>query len=105
MTATAEQPAIEQFEFYVDGRFTPAASGETYRSLDPFRGRDWAEVPRGGLEDVDRAVLAARRALDEGPWGQMTGVERSRLMRRFAELIRENAQEIARAEVRDNGKL
>lgn len=108
-TATAtggtDAAPIESFELYVGGQFVPSASGKTFRSFDPFQGRDWAEVPRGGQEDVDRAVAAARTALEEGPWARMTGVERSRLIRRLADLIREHAPELAHAEVRDNGKL
>jgi len=96
---------IERYELYIDGSFVPAASGETLRSFDPFHGRDWAEVPRAGAVDVDRAVTAARTAFDEGPWSRMSGVDRSRLIRRLAQLIRERAPDIARAEVRDNGKL
>jgi aldehyde dehydrogenase (NAD+) len=101
-----DRPAgLERFELYIDGKFVPSASGETFTSFDPFHGRDWAEVPRAGAEDVDRAVRAARAAFDEGPWSRMTGVQRSRLIRRLADLIRERAPEIARAEVQDNGKL
>jgi aldehyde dehydrogenase (NAD+) len=49
-------------------------------------------------------VAAARAALD-GEWGAMTGFDRARLMRRLAELIERNAEELARAEVSDSGKL
>lgn len=104
-SARPPEPALETFELFIDGKFVPAASGETFRSFDPFHGRDWAEVPRGGHEDVDRAVRAARAAFDDGPWSRMTGVERSRLIHRLAQLIRDRAPELARAEVRDNGKL
>ena len=50
-----------------------ASDGETFRSEDPFTEEAWAEVPSGGTDDVDRAVRAARRAFDEGPWPRMTG--------------------------------
>ena len=54
---------------------------------------------------MDRAVKAAGGAFDEGPWGTMSGTERARLMRRFADLLAENTQELATAESTDNGKL
>ncbi len=61
-------------------------------------------MPEGTVEDVDHAVAAARAALD-GEWGAMTGFQRAALMRRLADLIGENAERLARVEVRDNGKL
>jgi (Z)-2-((N-methylformamido)methylene)-5-hydroxybutyrolactone dehydrogenase len=102
---TTDADAVARFELYIDGRFGPSESGETFRSFDPFAGRDWAEVPRAGHADVDRAVAAARAAMDEGPWARATGLERSRMLRRLAQLILDNAPELATAEVRDNGKL
>jgi aldehyde dehydrogenase (NAD+) len=108
MTEVATTPtpaALERFELYIDGRFGPAASGQMFRSFDPFAGRDWAEVPQGGPADVDRAVAAARAAMDDGPWSRTTGLERSRMLRRLAQLILDHASELATAEVRDNGKL
>ncbi len=65
----------------------------------------WATTPEAGEVDVDRAVRAAHAASDEGPWGTMTGTERARLMRRLADLLTENAQELATVESTDNGKL
>ncbi|MFD1529752.1 aldehyde dehydrogenase family protein [Pseudonocardia aurantiaca] len=61
-------------------------------------------MPDGGPEDVDAAVAAARAAL-EGEWGGLTGFARAALMRRFADLIGEHAERLARLEVNDSGKL
>lgn len=105
MTATATSAAqLEQFDMIIDGLAVGAASGETYESENPYLGRAWAVVPDAGIEDVDRAVAAARTAL-EGPWGAMTGFDRAALMRRLAELIAENAERLAALEVSDSGKL
>jgi aldehyde dehydrogenase (NAD+) len=104
-TAPSASGSLERFELYIDGRFGPADSGETFTSFDPFAGRDWAEIPRAGRSDVDRAVAAARAAMDEGPWSTTTGLARSRMLRKLAQLVRDHADEIATAEVRDNGKL
>ncbi len=55
-------------EQYVDGRFVPAASGATFPVHDPSTEEVIARVPDSGEADVERAVAAARRAFDEGPW-------------------------------------
>jgi acyl-CoA reductase-like NAD-dependent aldehyde dehydrogenase len=95
---------LERFQNYIAGAFVDAPDGRTFGSLDPYAGEPWATVPEGTVEDVDHAVAAARAALD-GEWGAMTGFQRAALMRRLADLIGENAERLARVEVRDNGKL
>ncbi|MDT0348923.1 aldehyde dehydrogenase [Pseudonocardia charpentierae] len=95
---------LERFQNYIGGAFVDAPDGRTFGSLDPYAGEPWATVPEGTVEDVDHAVAAARTALD-GEWGAMTGFQRAALMRRLADLIGENAERLARVEVRDNGKL
>jgi len=95
---------LEAYELKIGDRWSAAASGATFESLDPYTGAPWAVVPDAGAEDVDAAVAAARAAL-EGEWGTMGGFGRARIMRRVAELIAERADELARVETRDNGKL
>ena len=104
MTALREA-GVRSFEMYIDGRWTRAESGETFRSEDPFTGEPWAELPKAGPRDVDRAVTAARHAFDEGPWGRSSAQERAKLLRRLAQLIRDHGPRLAQLEVRDNGKL
>src|SRR5919199_3238960 len=103
-----QRPAVDEVREYkmlIGGRWTHAASGKTFESVNPYTGQVWATVAEGGQEDVDAAVRAAREAFDEGPWGRMTGTERARLIRRLAELLAENADDIAVVESTDNGKL
>src|ERR671917_1636683 len=103
-----EAPAsggVRDYKMLIGGEWVDALSGNTFESINPYTGRAWATAPEAGEEDVDRAVKAARAAFDEGPWGTMTGTERARLMRRLAELLAENAQELAAVESTDNGKL
>jgi acyl-CoA reductase-like NAD-dependent aldehyde dehydrogenase len=95
---------VERFQNYIGGKFVDAGDGRTFDSLDPYAGQAWAAIPEGSTEDIDHAVAAARSAL-QGEWGKMTGFQRARLMRRLADLITENAERLARVEVRDNGKL
>ena len=87
----------------IDGKFVDAASGKTFETLNPATEEVLAKVPEGGKEDVDKAVKAARRALD-GPWGKMPTNERARLIYKLAELIEKNADELAQLETLDNGK-
>ncbi len=100
--STAER--LERFQNYIGGKFVDASEGGTFDSLDPYAGAAWATIPEGTTADIDHAVAAARSALD-GEWGRMTGFQRGALMRRLADLITENAERLARVEVRDNGKL
>ncbi len=103
-TAAAGQQQLQHFAMIIDGESVGAASGRTYESENPYLGRSWAVVPDGGVEDVDRAVAAARSAFD-GRWGKMTGFERAALMRRLANVVGENAERLAELEVNDSGKL
>ncbi|MEA2361355.1 MAG: (Z)-2-((N-methylformamido)methylene)-5-hydroxybutyrolactone dehydrogenase [Thermoleophilaceae bacterium] len=91
-------------QLYVGGRWTGSASGRTFESLDPYAGEPWATVPDAGVEDVDAAVRAAHEALS-GPWGATTGFERAAGMRRLAAILERDADELARVESVDNGKL
>src|SRR5580698_3716520 len=95
---------MPQYTLFIDGRRTQAASGRRYDSVDPYLGRPWASAADGDAADVDAAVAAARRALS-GPWRQLTGFGRARLMRRLAELIARDADRLAEFETRDTGKL
>jgi acyl-CoA reductase-like NAD-dependent aldehyde dehydrogenase len=88
---------------YIDGGWAAAADGRTYDSYDPATAEPWAQVAEAGPEDVDRAVAAARAAMD-GPWGRTMAPDRARLLWRMAEIIDANRDRLARIESRDNGK-
>ena len=103
MTDTAIEQLV-QFDLLIGGETSSAASGSTYDSVDPFTGRPWARVPDGGAADVDRAVAAARAALN-GPWGALTATARGKLLLRLGEIIAREAEQLAELEVRDGGKL
>ncbi len=97
-------PTIEQHKMFVGGEWVDALDGAVFESTDPYTGKVWATMPRAMAADADRAVAAARQALD-GPWGKMTASARGLLMFRLADLIVRDAEKLARMEVRDNGKL
>jgi (Z)-2-((N-methylformamido)methylene)-5-hydroxybutyrolactone dehydrogenase len=103
--ATTGEVGITQYQMYINGQWVDALSGRTRETIDPYREEPWAILPDAGQEDVDRAVAAARTAFDDGPWPRMSGKQRGQYLRRLAELIRRDADDLARIETRDNGKL
>ncbi|EKF21410.1 aldehyde dehydrogenase family protein [Mycolicibacterium hassiacum DSM 44199] len=102
MTQTTE--TLAEFSLVIGGEQTTAASGATYDSVDPYTGKPWARVPDADATDVDRAVAAARAAL-QGEWGQMTPTARGKLIHRLGEIVAREAEYLADLEVRDGGKL
>jgi acyl-CoA reductase-like NAD-dependent aldehyde dehydrogenase len=80
-----------------------AADGSTFETIDPATGEAICEVAQGGPEDADRAVRAARKALD-GPLRKIHAAKRSALINALAELIKANGEELAELESLDNGK-
>src|SRR5436190_808670 len=72
--------------------------------IEPATGERLASIPRATAEDVDRAARAAERAFAAGPWRSMNTRDRGRVLFRLAQLIRDHADELARAETRNVGK-
>jgi phenylacetaldehyde dehydrogenase len=94
-----------QHRMFIDGRFVLSASGKTFPVYNPATGEVVAQVPEAEAEDVDRAVIAARRAFDEGPWTRkMSNSERGQLIWKLADLLQANLEEFAEIESLDNGK-
>jgi acyl-CoA reductase-like NAD-dependent aldehyde dehydrogenase len=87
----------------INGEAVDAASGRTFETRNPATGALITHVAEAGVEDVDRAVRAARAAFD-GPWGAMKPIDRGRALWRLGDLILAHADEIARLETLDNGK-
>ncbi|TXK35638.1 aldehyde dehydrogenase [Nonomuraea sp. C10] len=88
----------------IDGEETGSLDGRRMPSVDPWTREPWAEVALGGADDAARAVAAARRAFDEGPWPRMGFAERGRLLHRLADLVEEHRAELSLADTRDMGK-
>jgi acyl-CoA reductase-like NAD-dependent aldehyde dehydrogenase len=95
---------IEPGRLFVGGQWREAADGARTEVVDPSRGRVVTTVAEAGPADVDAAVRAAREAFDSGRWSGLSGRERGRILHRVAELIRENADELAQLESLDVGK-
>lgn len=96
--------ASPHYQNYIGGRFEPAASGRTFAATNPTTGKPWGTFADSGKADVDAAVQAATDAL-HGPWGQLSPTKRGRLLMVWGEKIAANAEQIARLESTQNGKL
>jgi len=102
---TARAAALQpETRMYIDGKFTEAASGARFETVNPATGAVIAAVVRGGAEDVDRAVAAAKKAFKSGVWSRMAPTDRMAVMRRFADLIEEHASDFALLDTLDMGK-
>jgi acyl-CoA reductase-like NAD-dependent aldehyde dehydrogenase len=88
----------------IKGQWVESASGKTFETFDPSSGKVLATVAEGGNEDINRAVIAARKAFESGAWPRMTPSLRGRLLWKLADLIEQNADELALLEALDNGK-
>jgi acyl-CoA reductase-like NAD-dependent aldehyde dehydrogenase len=91
-------------EAFIDGRFVPAASGATFPDIAGRDGSRITDVAQGDLEDVDRAVRAARTAFDDRRWADQSPADRKRVLLKLAELMRKNRDELALLESLDVGK-
>lgn len=96
------KPRVTQL--LIDGKFVNSASGKTFDTFNPATEEKITSVQEGGVEDVNRAVKAARKAFDEGPWRRMAAAERGRLMYKLADLMEKHQDELAALEALDNGK-
>ena len=88
----------------IGGKPVEASSGETLEILNPATGEVLTRTPAGGSEDVDRAVRAARRAFEDGPWPRLERSERARLLHRFAAAIEERMETLFKLETLNNGR-
>ncbi len=91
-------------KLFIDGQWMAPAAGGTFPVIDPATEETIVHAPAGTAPDIDLAVRAARRAFDHGPWPRLSGKERAEYLRRIAAIILARKDELARMEVRDNGK-
>lgn len=95
--------ALQSVDLYIDGKFRSSRSGHTFTTLNPATESALAEVPEATAEDVDEAVMSARRAFEKGEWPRMPAARRSQILYEAAALIEERATEIAELETADTG--
>ncbi len=95
-------PSLLKFQAYIDGAWTDAANGATYAVTDPATGAEIAQVARCNRAETTRAIEAGEAA--RGPWSAKTGKERAAVMRRWSDLMLENADDLARIMTVEQGK-
>ncbi|WP_341960874.1 aldehyde dehydrogenase [Pseudomonas sp. RC10] len=105
MKTTVNSLEGNRLDLFIDGQYVAPSKGRYVDSFDPTTGQAWYQFAEADADDVDRAVQAARRAFVNPAWRRMTQTDRGKLVRRLAELVLENAEELALLETRDNGKL
>src|ERR1035441_10338898 len=109
-TSTAAMHSrVEEFlskprPMFINNQFVNSASGKTFPTYDPATGEVLAKVAEGDLEDIDRAVKAARKAFEGDAWSYMSPSQRGRLIWKLADLLEARAEEFAQVESFDNGK-
>ena len=109
VSETKVDPQVSHFvgqprRMLIDGKWVEAVSGRTFASFNPATGEVLAQVAEGDKEDIERAVRAARKAFESGPWRRMTPSERGRLIWKLADLLESSLEEFAQVETLDNGK-
>ncbi len=112
--ATTSAPAhlnrsVQEFlsqprKLLIGGAWVEAKSGKTFETYNPATGEILARVAEADHVDIDRAVAAARRAFETGPWPDMSPAERGRLLWKLSDLIEQHHEELAELETLDNGK-
>ncbi len=106
-TATSSIPesrAIHtETRLLIGNEWVPSESGKTFITFNPATGEELAQISEADSADVDKAVAVARNAFERGPWRKTSASERGRLLNRLADLVEQNADELATLETLDNG--
>ncbi len=97
-------PRLPLLKLFIDGGFVDPIEGGTIPVINPANGEKICDAPSATAADVDRAVKAARRAFEDGPWRKMGARERGKLIRRLATVLCERREEFALVESMNNGK-
>jgi aldehyde dehydrogenase (NAD+) len=97
-------PKVRETRLFINNDFVDATGGNTFETFNPTTGEVLAKVSAASAADVDRAVKAARKALESGPWAKMDAVDRGRLMFKLADLVETNLEELAALETLNSGK-
>ena len=103
-TRPAAKPAIRQTRLMINNEWVDPVEGGTFETFNPATGEVIAKVAAATADGRRRAVKAARKALENGPWATMDAADRGRLMFKLADLVEKNAEELAALESLNCGK-
>src|SRR5438034_2271711 len=95
----AKPPQVKDQPLFIDGKWVDSVSGKTFPTVNPATGETICQVAEADKADVDKAVKAARKAFDGGPWSKMNASERGQLIHKLADLIEKNQEELATLEL------
>ncbi|TDD00768.1 5-carboxymethyl-2-hydroxymuconate semialdehyde dehydrogenase [Saccharopolyspora terrae] len=93
----------KRIQHFIDGEFVDSLDGDTFEVLDPVSNQSYLEASSGKQADIDRAVSAARKAFDEGPWPGMLPRERARILNKIADIVETRNERLAELETFDTG--
>lgn len=95
---------IRLTKLFINNEWVDPIGGGKFETINPATGDVIAEVAEGQAADIDRAVKAARKALESGPWPKLDAADRGRLLLRLADLVERDARELALLETLNSGK-
>jgi betaine-aldehyde dehydrogenase len=95
---------MAEYKLLINGELVNSSSGKTVDDIGPATGEAIARVPESSVEDVNRAVAAAREAFDDGRWSDLTHGGRAAILEKLASLVEAHAAELAELESQDAGK-
>lgn len=99
-----EYVSPEPYKLYINGQYVAAEKGNIVDVINPANNQPFAKVYRGTKEDCEKAIQAARKAFDEGPWSKMSAKERSKLLLKAARILERRAEEFSVIETLECGK-
>ena len=95
---------MSEYKLLINGELVNSSTGKTVDDIGPASGQSIAQVPESSVEDVDRAVSAAREAFDDGRWSDLPHGARATILEKLATLLEAHAGELAELESQDAGK-
>jgi len=95
---------VAEYKLLINGELVNSSSGKTAEDIGPATGEPVAQVPVSSVEDVERAVAAAREAYDDGRWSKLAHGARASLLEKFTQALEAHASELAELESQDTGK-
>jgi aldehyde dehydrogenase (NAD+) len=101
---TIKTPVVKDQPLFIGGKFVDGHSNKTFPAINPATGETLCQVAEADATDVDRAVKCARQALETGPWKKMDAADRGRLLYKLADMVEQNADELAALESLNCGK-